>query len=84
MTARIVVGYTATDAGEDALALATRLAVASSSELDVVMVLPSDERSVITPPDAGYDRYLRETADTWVAKAAEAIGGAVVDRKSVV
>ena len=25
---------------------------------DLVVVLPADDRSVITPPDAGYDRYL--------------------------
>ena len=83
MTGRIVVGYTATDAGEDALALATRLAIACASELDVVMVLPSDERSVITPPDAGYDRYLRDTADTWLVQAAETIRDAVVHRGHV-
>ena len=59
MSGHIVVGYTATDAGEDAVALGARLAAASGSELEVVVVLPADDRSVITPPDASYDRYLR-------------------------
>ena len=58
MSGHIVVGYTATDAGEDAVALGARLAAASGSSLDMVVVLPADDRSVITPPDAGYDRYL--------------------------
>jgi nucleotide-binding universal stress UspA family protein len=73
MSARIVVGYTATDAGADAVALGSRLALASGSALDLVVVLPSDERSVITPPDAGYDRYLRERATAWLTDAAAGV-----------
>ena len=56
MSARIVVGYTATDAGADAVAVGTRLAAAMKAPLDLVLVLPGEDRSVITPPDAGYDR----------------------------
>lgn len=77
MSARIVVGYTATEAGQDAVALGARLALASHSALDVVVVLPADDRSVITPPDAGYDRYLQQQAETWLAEAAEKIPDAV-------
>ena len=80
MSGRIVVGYTATDAGADALALGARLAAASDSVLDVVIVLPSDERSVITPPDAGYDRHLRETATGWLERAGESLQDAVTHR----
>lgn len=69
MTGRIVVGYTATDAGRDAVALGARLAAASGSSLDLVVVLPGEDRSVITPPDAGYDRYLEQQADAWLAEA---------------
>lgn len=83
MSGRIVVGYTATDAGADALVLGMRLAAASASELDIVIVLPSDERSVITPPDAGYDRHLRETATGWLERAAALVGGAVVHRPHI-
>jgi nucleotide-binding universal stress UspA family protein len=69
MSGRIIVGYTATDAGEDAVALGARLAAASGSSLDVVVVLPADDRSVITPPDAGYDRYLQGQAALWLESA---------------
>ncbi|KAA9135624.1 universal stress protein [Microbacterium caowuchunii] len=70
MTGRIVVGYTATEGGADALTLGARIAAASGAALDLVIVLPSDDRSVITPPDAGYDRHLRETARGWLDAAA--------------
>lgn len=73
MTGRIVVGYTATDAGRDALALGARLAAASGSSLDLVVVLPRDDRSVITPSDAGYDRYVRQQAEAWLAEASELV-----------
>ncbi len=73
MSGRIVVGYTATDAGEDAVALGARLAAASGSSLDVVVVLPGDDRSVITPPDASYDRYLTDQATAWLASATDRI-----------
>ncbi|WP_243074116.1 universal stress protein [Microbacterium sp. SS28] len=77
MSGRIVVGYTATEAGDDAVVLGSRLALASGSDLDIVVVLPSDGRSVITPPDAGYDRYLQQQAETWLAAASEKIPDAV-------
>ncbi|MFM9653891.1 hypothetical protein ACKI1S_48940, partial [Streptomyces galilaeus] len=60
MSAPVVVGYTATDAGADALALGIRLARAIQAPLEVVLVLPDDARSVITPPDAAYARLVRE------------------------
>ncbi|WP_169581774.1 MULTISPECIES: universal stress protein [Microbacterium] len=69
MTGRIIVGYTATDAGADAVALGARLAAASGSSLTLVVVLPGEDRSVITPPDAAYDRYLQEQAEVWLADA---------------
>ncbi len=86
MTGRIVVGYTATDAGADAVALGARLAAAvgssaaeggvsrsSDSSLHLVVVLPGEERSVITPPDANYDRYVKEQSQEWLADAAAAV-----------
>ena len=73
MSARIVVGYTATDAGADAVALGARLAAASGASLDLVVVLPGEERSVITPPDAGYDRYLQDQAQAWLTDAAATV-----------
>jgi nucleotide-binding universal stress UspA family protein len=68
MSGPVVVGYTATDAGADALAVGDRLARATGAPLEVVIVLPSDDRSVITPPDAGYRRFVRDQADTWLAR----------------
>ena len=77
MSARVVVGYTATDAGADAVALGARLAAAMAAPLDLVLVLPGEDRSVITPPDASYDRYLVAQAETWLAEAAASIPDAV-------
>lgn len=77
MSARIVVGYTATDAGADAVALGARLAAATAASLDLVVVLPGEERSVITPPDAGYDRYLQQQAQEWLKDAAAAVPASV-------
>lgn len=82
MAAPVVVGYTATDAGADALALGARLAVATGSVLEIVMVLPG-ERSVITPPDAGYDRLVRERAHQWLARASETLKESVAHGRHV-
>ncbi|WP_394289383.1 universal stress protein [Microbacterium sp.] len=81
MTGRIVVGYTATKAGHDAVAVASGLAAASGSELDIVLVLPAEGRSVITPPDASYDRYLLNEAERWLAEAAAAVPAGVPHRE---
>jgi len=83
MSARIVVGYTATDAGADAVALGSRLAAAMGSPLDLVLVLPAEDRSVITPPDAGYDRYLVTQAEAWLAEASATIPDAVAHASHV-
>lgn len=77
MSTRVVVGYTATDAGADAVALGARLAAATGAPLDLVLVLPGEDRSVITPPDAGYDRYLQGQAEAWLAGATAWIPDAV-------
>lgn len=78
MSGRIVVGYTATKAGRDAVAFASRMAAASGSELHVVLVLPADSRSVITPPDQAYDRYLQTQADQWLLAAVAKVPAEVV------
>ncbi|QKJ18638.1 universal stress protein [Microbacterium hominis] len=83
MTAGIVVGYTATDAGADAVTLASRLAANIGSTLDIVVVLPNDQRSVITPPDAGYERYLRAQAEEWLQEATAKVPDAVARRTHV-
>lgn len=78
MTGHIVVGYTATKTGRDAVAFAARLAAAVDAVLDVVVILPGEGRSVITPPDASYDRLLREQAQRWIAEAIDRIPADVV------
>lgn len=83
MNAPIVVGYTATDTGADALALGIRLARATDAPLEVVLVLPDDARSVITPPDAAYTRLVRDQAETWLREAAHTIRDAVHHRQHV-
>lgn len=82
MTAPVVVGYTATDTGADALALGIRLARAIGAPLEVALVLP-DARSVITPPDASYARLVREQADLWLGEVAATIRDAVHHREHV-
>lgn len=84
MSAHIVVGYTATKTGRDAVAFAARLAAATDAVLDVTIVLPSADRSVITPPDAGYDRHLRDQAQQWIAAAIDRIPPEVVAHAHVV
>jgi len=83
MSGHIVIGYTATEAGEDAVALGARLAAASGSAVEVVVVLPADDRSVITPPDASYDRYLKDQAAAWLEAATARIPDTVAHRTSV-
>jgi nucleotide-binding universal stress UspA family protein len=83
MSGPIVVGYTATDAGDDALATGARLALATGAPLEIVLVLPAEQRSVITPPAAGYDRHVREQADAWLGDAAERVRDAVGSRVHV-
>lgn len=78
MTSHIVVGYTATKTGRDAVAFAARLAAATGAVLDVAIILPADGRSVITPPDASYDRYLQEQSQRWIAEAIDRIPADVV------
>lgn len=70
---RLVVGYTATKAGKDAVAFASRFAAASGADVHLVQILPAEGRSVITPPNAAYDRYLEGQAREWLATAAAAV-----------
>lgn len=78
MSGHVVVGYTATKPGRDAVAFAARLAAALDAVLDVAIILPRSDRSVITPPDAGYERHLHAQAQTWIAQAIDRIPADVV------
>jgi len=66
---RVVVGYTATDAGADALALGARLGAALDAPVHAVVVLPSAENNVSIPTDAGYERLVQDTARGWLREA---------------
>jgi nucleotide-binding universal stress UspA family protein len=70
---RILVGYTATGAGADALALGVRLARSGAASLDIVIVLNSEERATLVPTDPGYEHYLAATAEQWLREAAAAV-----------
>lgn len=66
---RILVGYTATPAGEDALAAGAALAASFGADLDVVLVMPDTSRRGNVPNDPAYDALLRDTAEGWLAEA---------------
>ncbi|PPL20406.1 universal stress protein [Microterricola pindariensis] len=65
----LLVGYTATPAGEDALALGVRLARSRGTGIDIVLVLHSEERPTVVPTDAGYERHLSQLAAGWLREA---------------
>ncbi|MFC5789465.1 universal stress protein [Agromyces tardus] len=77
---RIVVGYTANEAGADALALANRIATAAEGALEVVMVLPSEAHNSRVPVDSGYIRYLREQSREWLTEASTHLGADVASK----
>lgn len=74
----LLVGYTATTAGHDALALGIRLARSRATHLDIVIVLHSEERPTIVPTDAGYERHLVELATGWLNDAKKLVPEDVV------
>lgn len=67
----LVVGYTTTHAGRDAVALAVRLARAVHGRLELVMVLP--ERGTVVPLDAGYEHHVHALAQEWLETASRQI-----------
>lgn len=79
---RIVVGYTATKAGRDAVAFASRLAAASGSALHLVLVLPAQKPGIV-PPDAGYERLVREQAAGWLREGAATVPEEIPHRAHV-
>ncbi|WP_395244404.1 universal stress protein [Agromyces sp. MMS24-K17] len=71
---RVVVGYTANEAGADALALGARIARAAEALLEVVMVLPNEAHNALVPTEQGYERLLKAQSREWLAEASTAIG----------
>ncbi|TAJ47604.1 MAG: universal stress protein [Herbiconiux sp.] len=81
---RYIVGYTDTPAGHDALALAVRLARTNGAQLDLVLVLASEQRPTIVPADPGYEKYLLDTAEGWLADARARVPADVATQPHVV
>lgn len=74
MPGAIVVGYTATDAGADAIALGARLARSVGAALHLVIVLPAEgTRSPIVPPERAYEDHIRAQGKQWLADALTAL-----------
>lgn len=63
----IAVGFTSTEAGNDALAVGVRLARATGAPLELICVLPA--RGVVVPLDVGYESVVRERAQRWLDDA---------------
>ncbi|BDZ54284.1 universal stress protein [Agromyces marinus] len=74
---RVLVGYTADDAGADALALGGRIAASTDAQVEVVMVLPIDARGGVVPRDPGYERHVKERSQGWLAEASAKLGESV-------
>lgn len=79
MTRSIVVGYAATPAGEDALALGARLAEALGKTLDIVLVLPAEGANV----GSAWPPGIAEQAEQKLAAALERVPDAVNRRSEV-
>lgn len=75
MTAPIVVGCAATDAGRDAMALGARLAMATGAPLVLTFVLPADLRDVLPPATRG--PQARAQAEEWLSDAAASLPASV-------
>lgn len=70
----IVVGYTATPAGADAVALGVRLARSLGMRLDLVIVLPAaGTHRAAVPPERAYEEHVRAQAGDWLRSASETI-----------
>ncbi len=67
----VVVGYSQTRGGADALALGERFARAIDSPMQVVMVLPSEDRPSLAPPSPAYERVLEQFADSALESVVE-------------
>ncbi len=84
MTTSIVVGYTATETGADALALGVRLARSTRRRLHVLIVLPDEgATSSVVAAEPGYEGLLRGQAKEWLDAAAERIPADVAHTQHV-
>ncbi|MDO5746740.1 MAG: universal stress protein [Actinomycetaceae bacterium] len=70
----IVVGFTGSLGGQDALSLGALLARSGSANMDVYMILNKDKPYALAAPEGGYDKMLREQAAEWIEDAEEELG----------
>lgn len=67
---KILIGYVATDYGQDALKLGIALARERNVSLEIVMVAPRNNTTPgIYPHDRGYDSILEEQIAAWLTEA---------------
>lgn len=81
---RTVVAYTETDEGQDALAFATRLARVADAKIDLITVLPSEERATIVPGDPGFAQNLETQVGGWLSQAAKRVGPGIKVKPRIV
>lgn len=74
--ARIIVGYSATSTGQDALHLGIAMARGRDAHLFLVMVAPEDSAfASVQPFDHSYGRILDEQMQQWLDEAAATVPG---------
>ncbi|MDO5672530.1 MAG: universal stress protein [Actinomycetaceae bacterium] len=69
----ILVGFTGTLGGQDALALGDVFARTLGTDIDVLIVLPSERRVTLAPPDESYEEMVREQALAWLDQAEDVV-----------
>lgn len=77
MTAPLVVGYTATAAGADAIAVGARLAAATGASLHLIIVAPIVGRGAQVPPQDGYNDVLLGQSREWLREASKLVPAGV-------
>lgn len=75
---KLVVGYLATPGGSDALVLAVRLARTLGAEVEICMVLPSDNAPAGIGPKGGYEEVVVRQAREWLDNALASVPDDVV------
>ncbi|SER62266.1 universal stress protein [Corynebacterium cystitidis] len=71
---KLLVGYTATDVGEDALRLGIALARGRDVSLEIVMIIPEDNVfGGVYPHQRGYGSILERQLATWLDEAAQMV-----------
>nr|WP_120491228.1 universal stress protein [Corynebacterium lactis] len=82
---QVLVGYSATRSGKDALKLAVAIAASRKMSLELVMVEPVDSvYSGVYPHDRGYDNIVEKRIADWLQQALESIPEGIEARARIV